>query len=226
MTAPSPYKPGYDGVYLLEGKYLATKSLAPGFRVHNEKLVDWEGVQYRFWDPYTSKLAGALKNGLKNWPFKEGKSVLYLGAASGVTPSFIADIVDRSGVVYCVEFAPRAMRDLITVCEKHGNMLPLLADARRPQEYERETDGPVDVIYQDVAQPNQAEIMISNATAFLEPGDIAMLAVKAASIDVTKRPAEIFEQVAAKLAPHFEILEKIPLEPYDKDHLFMVLRKR
>ena len=212
----------FEGVFSIEGR-LATKNLVRDFRIHGERLVEVRGVQYRYWDPYRSKLAAAVVKGLKEMPVKEGNRVLYLGAAAGVTPSFISDIVGERGVVYCVEFAPRSMRDLLYVCEKRSNMLPLLADARKPENYEKDV-GKVDVLYEDVAQPDQDEILIKNARQFLKKGGCAMLAIKSQSVDVTKEPEEVYRRVLEKLGKHFKILESYELSPFDKDHLFVVMR--
>ncbi|MEM3555232.1 MAG: fibrillarin-like rRNA/tRNA 2'-O-methyltransferase [Candidatus Micrarchaeia archaeon] len=213
----------FEGVFLIEGK-LATKNLIKNFRVHGEKLVEINGIQYRYWNPYRSKLAAAIMKGMKSMPIKNESHVLYLGAAAGVTASFVSDIVGRKGVVYCVEFAPRAMRDLVYVCEKRGNMLPLLADARKPESYKGEV-GEVDVIYEDVAQPEQDEIMMKNAEMFLKKGGYAMMAIKSQSVDVTKKPKEVYERILDRLSKKFEILETHELSPFDKDHLFVVMRK-
>ncbi|MEM3690800.1 MAG: fibrillarin-like rRNA/tRNA 2'-O-methyltransferase, partial [Candidatus Micrarchaeia archaeon] len=186
--------------------------------------VEINGIQYRYWNPYRSKLAAAIMKGMKSMPIKNESHVLYLGAAAGVTASFVSDIVGRKGVVYCVEFAPRAMRDLVYVCEKRGNMLPLLADARKPESYKGEV-GEVDVIYEDVAQPEQDEIMMKNAEMFLKKGGYAMMAIKSQSVDVTKKPKEVYERILDRLSKKFEILETHELSPFDKDHLFVVMRK-
>ncbi|MCX6776463.1 MAG: fibrillarin-like rRNA/tRNA 2'-O-methyltransferase [Candidatus Micrarchaeota archaeon] len=146
-------------------------------------------------------------------------------AAAGVTPSFISDIVGKKGVVYCIEFAPRSMRDLLYVCEKRSNMLPVLADARKTEEYAKEVRK-VDVVYEDVAQPDQEGIMIGNARQFLRKGGYAMLAIKSQSVDVTKKPSEVYERMLEKLRKHFEILEQYELSPFDKDHLFVLMRYR
>jgi len=212
----------FEGVFSIEGR-LATRNLVRDFRIHGERLVEVEGVQYRYWDPYRSKLAAAVVKGLKEMPVKEGNRVLYLGAAAGVTPSFISDIVGERGVVYCVEFAPRSMRDLLYACEKRSNMLPLLADARKPESYEKDVSK-VDVLYEDVAQPDQDEILIKNARQFLKKGGCAMLAIKSQSVDVTKEPEEVYRRVLEKLGKHFKILESYELSPFDKDHLFVVMR--
>lgn len=211
-----------SGVYNADGK-LATLSMSPGFRIHGEIITREGPKEYRIWDPNRSKLAAAIRKGLKNWPFAPGKSVLYLGAASGVTVSFISDIVGESGRVYAVEFSPNSMRDLILRCGGRKNVWPILADARLPENYS--FVGQVDVLFEDVAQPDQDRILIENAR-YLKRGGIAMIAVKSQSIDVRLKPKDVYKKVLDNLSKHFEILEKLELDPYEKHHMFIVARKK
>jgi fibrillarin-like pre-rRNA processing protein len=213
----------FPGVYTVD-RMLATKNLAPGSKVYGERLVKSEKGEFRIWDLYRSKLAAAIKRGMPLLPIKQGSKVLYLGAASGTTPSHVSDIAGEPGEVYCVEFSARSMRDLIQVCSKRPNMLPIHADARQPHQYLE--IGKVDCIYQDVAQPNQAEILLANAKAFLAKGGFAMLAVKSQSIDVTANKHRIFEKTEKELGAKFETLFSCELDPYDKDHLFLLLQYR
>ena len=213
----------FEGVFRINGK-LATKSFAPGTRAYGEKAVREGKDEFRLWDPYRSKLSAAILRGLRQMPIKGGSKVLYLGAASGTTASHVSDIVGAKGLTYCVEFAPRSMRDLLPVCEARKNMLPILADARMPEEYAAYIKGKVDVIYEDVADPAQAGIMLANASAFLRKGGMAMMAIKSQSIDVSAKPERTYEKVVSELAGAFEILERIELSPFDKDHLFLLMR--
>ena len=212
-------------MFLVDSK-LATRSLAPGKKVYGEKTASVDGEEYRFWDPYRSKLSAAILNGLKQMPIKPGSSVLYLGAASGTTPSHVSDIVGKNGFVLAVEFAPRSMRDLLKVAEDWENIFPVMADARRPQDYKKFVEGKVDVVYEDVADPSQAEIMVKNSEEFLKKGGHAMIAIKSQSIDVSKKPEEVYEQVLRAFGAKFEILQKMSIMPYDKDHLFVLMRFR
>jgi len=209
----------FPGVFEKEGTLL-TVNLVPGKKVYNERLVKAGGKEYRSWNPYRSKLAAAIKKGLKTFPFKDN-AVLYLGASTGTTVSHLSDIM-RKGEIYAVELAPQAARMLMDNTEGRENVIPIHGDARKYHEYEEV--GKVDVIYQDVAQPDQDDILIDNAKMFLKKGGIAMICIKSQSIDVVAEPKAVFEKVLNKLEKHFEILEKIKIEPYDKDHLFVVLK--
>ena len=214
----------FPGVYLVNGR-LATKNLAPGCRVYGEKLVNEGGEEFRMWDLYRSKLAAAIHKGLKEMPIKPGSTVLYLGAATGTTASHVADIVGEEGAVYCVEFAQRSMRDLLSVCEKRGNMFPIMGDARQPAEYSEGVEK-ADVVYQDVAQPDQDEIFMRNSRLFLKKGGWGMIAIKSQSIDVTRQPKKIFEEFVQKVGSEIDVREQIELSPYDLEHLFISGKRR
>ncbi len=202
---------------------LATKNLIPGKKVYGERLVFFKGVEYRLWDPFRSKLAAAILKGLTTVPIQPNHKILYLGAASGTTAGHVSDIVGEKGHVYCVEFAPRAMRELVNnLCTFRSNMTPIFEDARRPEKYMVFVEE-VDNIYCDIAQPEQAKIMADNAELFLKEGSWALLAVKAQSIDVTKEPTAVYRQEADVLKSRgFVVKEVVQLEPYEGAHAMIV----
>jgi fibrillarin-like pre-rRNA processing protein len=207
----------FPGVYLVDGK-LATANSTPGYRVYNEKLARKKGVEYRIWDPYRSKVAASMAKGLKGFPVNASSHVLYLGASAGTTASHIADIAET---VYCVEFSKRMMRDLLTVCEKRQNMIPVLADARHPWEYDT-TIASVDVLIQDVAQPDQAGIVLNNHDTFKFKR--ALLSIKARSINSARDPRKVFQAEVERLKGRFNVLEQINLAPYEEDHIMVNLK--
>lgn len=204
---------------------LATVNLTPGKDVYGERLVIWEGVEYRIWDPFRSKLAAGILKGLKTVPIQANHKVLYLGAASGTTSSHISDIVGADGQVFCVEFSARSIRELVNnVCAFRSNMTPILEDARIPKRYAMFV-GTVDDIYCDIAQPEQAKILADNADLFLKKNGWIMLAVKSQSIDVTETPSEVYKKEIKTLKTRgFEINDVVTLEPYEKAHAMVVAR--
>lgn len=215
------------GIYEIRRKnrILLTKNLTPGKTVYTEEIVKEGNDEYRTWDPFKSKLCAALLKGLKSSYIKEGDFVLYLGASTGTTPSHVSDIVGKDGFVYALDFAPRVVRDLVFVCKDRENMAPLLADANRPATYLGNIS-PVDIVYQDIAQRNQVDIFIKNIEAYLRLGGYALLAVKARSVDVTKKPRQIFSDVRRILSTKYQILDEVILEPFEKDHCMFVVKKQ
>lgn len=199
-----------------------TKNLVPGRTVYGERLIKEENIEYREWDARRSKLAAAILKGINN-PIKKGDVILYLGAATGTTASHVSDIVDKNGFVFALDFAPRVVRDLVYVCEERKNMAPLLEDANHPENY-KDKITKVDVVYQDIAQKNQIEIFFKNIDLFLKKGGYAIIAVKARSIDVTKNPKVIFNEVEKELKKRLKIIGERNLEPFQRDHCLFVCK--
>lgn len=203
---------------------LATENMVPGNQVYNERLLVKNGVEYRLWDPFRSKLAAAIMNGLEEFPFKNKTSVLYLGVSTGTTVSHVSDIIGFSGIVFGVEHASRVARDFLDrVASYRANIIPILQDARNPKEYFA-VFGKVDVVYVDIAQPDQTRIAMLNCEAFLKDGGYLLLVIKTRSIDVTKEPQKIVMEESEKLKGRFTIVQTIDLHPYDKDHAIVIAR--
>jgi fibrillarin-like pre-rRNA processing protein len=224
---PHPLFPEIFWVTLEDGsRKLGTKNLAQGNAVYGERLVKFSGDEYRLWDPYRSKLAAAILNGLETVPIYPNQKVLYLGAASGTTASHVSDIVGENGHVYCVEFASRSLRELVnSVCVFRYNMSPILADARLPETYSRMVEQ-VNSIHCDVAQPEQARLLADNADMFLADGGWVILAIKAQSIDVTKEPSVVYQnEIAVLEARGFRIDQVVGLEPFDNAHTMVIAQK-
>ena len=204
-----------------DGSWLYTRNLVPGRAVYGEALRVEDGVEYRRWDAERSKLAAYLKKGGVRWPFLETTSVLYLGAASGTTASHLSDICPR-GTIVAVEVSPRSFRDLVAVAEGRPNLLPILGDASRPDAYLSRV-GNVDVVYQDVAQRDQEAIFLRNLSA-LRPEGVGFLMLKARSVDVAARPADLYRVARETIASKgFDVLDVRPLDPYAGDHAAIVV---
>jgi fibrillarin-like pre-rRNA processing protein len=214
----------FPSVYSIKGndtELIATLNLTPGLQVYGEQLILVEGSEYRAWTPYRSKLSAAIRKGLKTLPLGPEDLVLYLGVASGTTCSHISDIVGQKGHVWGLDFAPRSMRDFINnVARYRENLSPILGDARKPETYTSIVPN-VDIIYVDIAQPDQADLAVKNAAHFLKPGGSLMMAIKSRSVDVTVSPSRVYEGQLKVLSEAFNIVEVLELDPFEKDHAFV-----
>ncbi|KAF5379361.1 hypothetical protein D9757_007618 [Collybiopsis confluens] len=201
--------------------------ISSGESVYGEKRISIDGgvegtkIEYRVWNPFRSKLAAGVLGGLDDIFIAPGKKVLYLGAASGTSVSHVADIVGPEGMVYAVEFSLRSGRDLINMAKKRTNVIPIVEDARMPTKY-RMLLSQVDVIFADVAQPDQARIVTLNAEHFLKDGGHVVISIKASCIDSTIAPDLVFAREVQTLQnQRFKALEQVPLEPYERDHAML-----
>jgi len=218
---------GFSGVYTKGNKRrsrLYTRALTEK-PLFEEELINERGSCFRFFDCRRSKLAAAVAKGLKGDHIKHGSAVLYLGASHGYTVSFVSDIIGENGIIFALDFAPRVVRDLmIKVAAARSNIAPILADASRPEEYYHAVLA-ADLIYQDVAQKNQLEIFLKNVKLFLKNNGIAMLALKARSIDVRRDPKRVFSETKIRLETELRVINYMRLEPYELDHGFFVCKK-
>jgi fibrillarin-like pre-rRNA processing protein len=206
-----------NGIYK-DGREIFTVNAVPGSKVYGEQIIK-KDREYRHWDPTRSKLAAAILNGLKT-EIRPSAKILYLGASTGTTPSHLSDIIGAGGIIYAVEFAERVFRSLLDLSEKRNNIAPFLADSRKPETYGWIEN--VDIVYCDIAQPDETEIAIRNAKIFLKKDGLLMIAIKSQSIDVTKKPDDVYKTEAEKLKrAGFNVLQLIDLEPYEEKHGFI-----
>ena len=213
------------GIFVDERNRLYTQNLVPGAQVYGEILRKEKGVEYRQWDPTRSKLGAAVVKGISQLGLKEGFKVLYLGAATGTTISHVSDIVGSKGFIFGVDSAPRVLRELVFLAEQRKNISPILANANHPMNYVHLVPQ-VDFLFQDVSQRNQVEIFLKNSDIFLKKEGFGAIAIKARSVDVTKKPAIIFEEAKRQLEKSITIVDYRILEPFEKDHAFFVCKRK
>ncbi|PHH78946.1 hypothetical protein CDD80_5978 [Ophiocordyceps camponoti-rufipedis] len=224
----------HPGVFVVRGGKedgIATRNLVANESVYGEKRISYDDVvknddgttttnkvEYRMWNPFRSKLCAAIAGGADEIYMRPGSRVLYLGAASGTSVSHVADLVGPTGYVYAVEFSSRSGRDLIAMASKRPNVVPIVEDARQPARY-RMIVPMVDVIFADVAQPDQARIVGVNAHWFLKTGGGVLISIKANCIDSTAPPAEVFANEVNKMrAEQIKPKFQLTLEPFERDH--------
>lgn len=210
-------------IYLKDNQ-LATENLVVGTSVYGEQLIKSDDKEYRIWNPTRSKLAASLLNGMEKLDIPENSKVLYLGASTGTTVSHISDII-KDGLIYAVEFSPVTAKKLVRLANQRTNIAPILGDATKPKEYLNIVEK-VDLVYCDVAQPTQTELFVKNMNIFAKEDGKGLLMLKARSIDVVQKPKKVFKEEEKKLKEKgFTVLEKIKLEPYEKDHIAFLVEK-
>ncbi|UCC18799.1 MAG: fibrillarin-like rRNA/tRNA 2'-O-methyltransferase [Promethearchaeota archaeon] len=204
---------------------LYTRNLDVGKRIYGERLISYKGMEYREWDPFRSKLAALiLENPITNF-LSDNLKCLYLGASSGTSISHLSDII-YSGIIYGVEFAERSMRQLIQNSSNRKNIIPILGDARFPDSYGKYIFTNIDLIYQDVAQPRQAEIALGNCTYYLKNEGVLILVIKSQSIDSIQKSELTFAQEKKILeTAGYTILESINIHKYAANHMVLIVKK-
>lgn len=187
-----------------DGRLLSSGKILPGDRIYH-------GM--RIWDPAHSKVAALCH--IHGEPPVKDACILYLGAASGSTVSFLSDYAE---IVYAVEFSPRPARDLIRLAHERTNIIPIFEDARHPERYLPLVEM-VDVLIQDIAQRDQADIAIRNLT-FLKPGGHLILFLKLLSMGIEKKREELTAEVLMQIKTAGIIdVKVINLDKYHSGHV-------
>ena len=194
--------------------------------VYGERWMEIGGRMCRSFDPTRSKLAAAITRGWSGDLPRIGERWIYLGAASGTTVSHVADLVGPSGRVYAVEKSLRPFARLYQLSERWPNLLPVLADARTPEDY-ADLVPPVDGLYADIAQPDQVEIVWRNASVYLRAeGRPVLMALKTASMGRNRPPASYLALAEEALESVVELEPSVRLDPFHRGHYFVGGRAR
>ncbi len=189
--------------------------------VYGERWATVGPRTFRAFDPTRSKLAAGLARGYAGPLPRPGELWLYLGAASGTTASHVADLVGPTGAVFAVEKSPRPFARLLPVAERWPNLLPILEDAREPENY-ADLVSPVDGIYADVAQPDQTGLLLRNAELFLGRGrGTVLLALKTPSLGRERGPVAHLRDAEARLGSRFLLEPAVRLEPFHRGHYLL-----
>ncbi|MCL4323422.1 MAG: fibrillarin-like rRNA/tRNA 2'-O-methyltransferase [Candidatus Thermoplasmatota archaeon] len=191
--------------------------------VYGEKHIRMNGEDYRLWDPKRSKLSAAIFNGFSGTPILEDSETLYLGASFGTTVSHISDI-SPEGKIFAVEFSPEPFAGLMKLAENRKNIYPVLSNARNPEAYSFFLERDPEIIYQDISQRDQLDILFNNLDCF-EHWQYSLFILKATSVDSSKKPSEVLNQVTAKIKSRggIHIISVTDISNYHKGHYLLFL---
>ena len=207
----------YDGIIEHDGKiYNETTNRNP---VYGEDIIRIKGKFYREWDPRRSKLSAAIRNNLKDFPFNRESRVLYLGASTGTTVSHISDICSN-GAIYAVEKSYEPFTKLLRLSESKKNIYPILEDALKTERFLHFVESPR-IIYQDIAQRNQAQIFntVSSSVGGIEK---ALLVIKVRAVTSRKDKNEVLRSQLENIE-NFNVRQLVDLSPYSIANYMAVL---
>ncbi len=217
-----------------QGRGLWTRNAVKGERVRDERLRKDGKIEWRSWNPRSSKLGAAIIRTSEDPEIllpSPGSNVLYIGAGHGTTISHLHDHLcgvenHHGGTIVAVDLSSRCMRDLISLAEKRPGLIPVLADARKLDDYSVFLPNRVPWILQDVSQAGQVELMLNVCERFLDSEGIALLSLKAASERWTDGGDKArFSDAEAQISQSkMTLMERIDLRGLEEQHVMYVLR--
>ncbi len=191
----------------------------------DERIIKTPKGMFREVDPSRSKLFASIAKGISQLGLKPGITMLYLGSSHGYTVSFLSELLP-DGKIFALDFAPRVMRDMVFIAEDKKNIAPIFADAFNTDSFKQFVTEKVDVVFMDIAQRNQVEIFLKNCKEFLKDYGFGILALKARSVDVTRKPKEVFKEVRRDIEKVYPVVDYKELAPFEKDHALFVIKKK
>ena len=205
-------------------KKLATLNNASINEVYNEKLIKINGKQYNLWNPYTSKLAAAIVNGMEIFPILKKTKVLYLNGAIEKTLSHISDIIGVNGKIFILrDINENSKKFLDNVMNDRTNVFTITRDNGDPAKFSSKTEM-VNVVYVDITQHNETEVAIQNCKRYLRDGGFLMLVVPTKKIDFVNNPNGQNLEEIQKLQSSFEIIQQINLTDFFKEHSMIIAK--
>ena len=205
-------------------KKLATLSNMSTNQDYKENLVEMNGKQYSIWNPYMSKLAAAIINGMEIFPILKKTKILYLDPTSEKTIKHISDIVGINGKIFVVRNIMKNSKNFLEqIAKNRSNIFTIIPDKTNPARLTGMTET-VDVIYIDIAEHNQTESIIQNCKNHLRIGGFLMLLVPTKNIDFANNPSKKNQEERKKLQTSFDIIQEINLMDFFKEYSMVIAK--
>ena len=205
-------------------KKLATLSNMSTNQDYKENLVQTNGKRYSIWNPYMSKLAAAIINGMEIFPILKKTKILYLDPTTEKTVKHISNIVGINGKIFVVRDVMKNSKNFLEqIVKNRSNIFTIIPDKTNPARLTGMTEM-VDVIYIDIAEHNQTEIAIQNCKNHLRIGGFLMLIVPTKNIDIANNPSKKNQEERKKLQTSFDIIQEINLMDFFKEYSMVIAK--
>ena len=217
---------------------LATKNIVEGTKTHKEKIVIVNDEEFLEWNPYKSKLAAAIRNGLQILPIIKNSKVVCINPLEESTILHISNIVGSKGSVFVIDVDKNKKSFLNKLVNTHKNIIPIY-DTVDELSSSSSITGKVDALYVDIPESEQIETIVEKYGSLLKNEGFLMLIAKKddnaiIENDIAGWMAEQraglnkIREITTKLKSQFEIIQEINLginyamEPYHKFYTFIL----
>ena len=206
-------------------KKLATLNNTDVNKIYNEKLIEIDGKQYDIWNPYTSKLAAAIVNGMEIFPILKKTQILYFDTAIDKTLNHISDIIGMNGRIFVVrDIIENSKNFLENDSNNRTNIVSITQEKKGVTAKFAPNIETVNVVYVDITQNNETDIAIQNCKNYLIKGGCLMLVVATRKIDFAINPNKQNLEERQKLQSSFEIIQQINLTDFFKEHSMIIAK--
>jgi len=216
---------------------LATKNLVEGTKTRKERTVIVNGEEFLEWNPYKSKLAAAIRNGLQILPIIKNSKVVCINPLEESTILHISNIVGSGGTVFIIDDEKNKKSFLNKLVNTHKNIIPIYDTVDELSS--SSITGKVDALYVDIPESEKIEIIVKKYGSLLKNEGFLMLIVKKDENAIIEKDIAGWmaeqraglnkvRELTTKLKSQFEIIQEINLgisyamEPYHKLYTFIL----
>ena len=217
---------------------LATKNMVKGTKTRKEKIVIVNNEEFLEWNPYKSKLAAAIRNGLQILPIIKNSKVVCINLPEESTILHISNIVGSGGSVFVIGVNKNKKSFLNKLVNTQKNIIPIY-DTVDELSFSSSVTGKVDALYVDIPESEQIEQIVEKYGSLLKNEGFLMLIAKKddnaiIENDIAGWMAEQraglnkIREITTKLKSQFEIIQEINLglnygmRPYHKFYAFIL----
>ena len=181
--------------------------------LHNNKNFSYkhENLFYHIWDPYSSKLAAAIFNGLEIFPFINNSKILYVTDFPNYTFMHLSNLVNTDGMVFLNE--PEKSINSNNKLVSQLKNLKIIDDIESFNILQE-----LDVVLIDV-DFNFSKEILETITNFLKKNAFIFLTQKT---EMVNEENNIFKE---EFSIKYDIIQKINLTDFFKD-LTMIIAKK
>ena len=143
-------------------KKLATLNNTDVNKIYNEKLIEIDGKRYNIWNPYTSKLAAAIVNGMEIFPIVKKTKVLYFDPTIEKTLNHISNIIGVNGKIFVIsDIIENSKNFLENISNNRANIVSITQEKNIPTKFVPNIEK-VNVVYADITKFNEIDFVIQN----------------------------------------------------------------
>ena len=173
--------------------------------------------QYRNWNPFYSKLAAALFNGLEIFPFKFDSKIFYSDSSSTTTLNHLLDIIDSKGTIHLQKNNSAKIKNLknVVIVDQEKNYTLSSNDLKES----------FDVIYLDIITNENLRTQILNHEKTLKNSGFLIIILN----KITKINDQSFRDqinnIIINSNSSLKLIQEINLSNFFKKSMMIIMQK-
>ena len=173
--------------------------------------------QYRNWNPFYSKLAAALFNGLEIFPFKPDSKIFYSDNSSNTTLNHLLDIIDSKGTIYLQKNNAAKIKNLknVVIIDQEKNSTLFNHDRKET----------FDIIYLDITISENLQTQILNHEMTLKNSGFLIIILNSISKISDSSFRNQINDVITNSSSSLQFIQEINLSGFFKNCMMVILQK-